>query len=169
MTVIVLCFHITIVDTVLDEGHAVQPNEIGRCLSVVPLYKGRWWRPGDSEYRQPAHPIELVVVFSLDGKDEAKEVLDECIEFVNSEVWYAEQGIPWRGGYLLYGVPWRLHLKPPLYCLSLSGVGDEGLPSLLQEMGDPPTVPVLEDVDRAGTPAVLPSAKRKLLPVVGGH
>ena len=52
---------------VLDEGHAVQPSEIGRCLSVVPLYKGRWWRPGDSEYRQQAHPIELVVLWHISG------------------------------------------------------------------------------------------------------
>ena len=69
----------------------------------------------------------------------------------------------------LLAVRCAMAIPPPLYCLSLSDVGDEGLPSLLQEMGDPPTVPVLEDVDRAGTPAVLPSAKRKLLPVVGGH
>lgn len=164
MTITVLRPDATMVETILEEGRTTKHNKIGQYLTVIPLYKGHWWYPKNSEYKQPARPIESVVLHSPEGKDVAKEVLDECMEFVKSEDWYAEQGIPWRRGYLLYGVPGSgksslamaiaSHIKLPLYCLSLSDITDDRLPALLQEMGDPPTLLVLEDVDRAH-PAVL--------------
>lgn len=36
---------------------------------------------------------------------QAEDLLADCIEFLNSEAWYAHHGIPYRRGYLLYGSP----------------------------------------------------------------
>jgi chaperone BCS1 len=32
-------------------------------------------------------------------------LLDDANEFLRSEQWYADRGIPWRRGYLLHGCP----------------------------------------------------------------
>ena len=33
------------------------------------------------------------------------DLLADCEDFMGSEMWYAQRGIPWRRGYLLHGCP----------------------------------------------------------------
>ena len=39
-------------------------------------------------------------------------ILNDCKDFLRSEEWYAERGIPFRRGYLLHGVPGRCVARP---------------------------------------------------------
>lgn len=39
---------------------------------------------------------------------QAEAILEDCVEFLASEAWYAHHGIPYRRGYLLYGPPGEL-------------------------------------------------------------
>jgi len=87
-------------------------------------------------------------------------LLEDAREFLASEKWYAQRGIPYRRGYLLHGVPGggksslvmavAHELQLPIYMLQLSSkeMGDDTLNKLLQfGMHDPPSILLLEDVD----------------------
>ncbi|KAF8891436.1 P-loop containing nucleoside triphosphate hydrolase protein [Mucidula mucida] len=92
-------------------------------------------------------------------------LLADCIDFLQSEEWYAERGIPFRRGYLLYGVPGSgktslIHslagaLGLDIFVLSLSskGMSDNTLTAL---MGGVPSrcILLLEDLDAAFTRGV---------------
>ena len=39
------------------------------------------------------------------SKGVKERLLSDARDFMASERWYAERGIPWRRGYLLHGVP----------------------------------------------------------------
>ncbi|KAG8850945.1 hypothetical protein FRB91_008671 [Serendipita sp. 411] len=56
-----------------------------------------WFRTGS----RPKRPLESVVLD--DGLKEM--VLQDCQEFMASEKWYSERGLPWRRGFLLHGCP----------------------------------------------------------------
>ncbi|PVF97722.1 P-loop containing nucleoside triphosphate hydrolase protein [Serendipita vermifera] len=89
-------------------------------------------------------------------------IVADCKDFMNSEEWYAERGIPYRRGYLLYGVPGSgktslIHalageLGLDIYALSLSskGMSDN---TLTQLMGRIPTrcIVLMEDLDASFT------------------
>ncbi|KAH9996395.1 P-loop containing nucleoside triphosphate hydrolase protein [Russula compacta] len=87
-------------------------------------------------------------------------LLADCRDFLRSEDWYAERGLPYRRGYLLHGVPrsgktsliqsLAGELGLDIYVLSLSSLGmnDKTLTTL---MGNVPTrcILLLEDLDDA--------------------
>merc|ERR1711964_51303 len=39
------------------------------------------------------------------ANNQYEDLMNDVKEFLNAEEWYRERGIPWRRGYLLYGVP----------------------------------------------------------------
>ncbi len=56
------------------------------------------WNMAKARLRRP---LQSVI---LDGGT-ADELLRDAVEFLSSELWYAERGVPWKRGYLLYGEP----------------------------------------------------------------
>ena len=86
-------------------------------------------------------------------------MLADAKEFLVSERWYTERGIPYRRGYLLWGIPGggksslvmaiASELKLPIYSLQLSSqaLTDESLHRLLQNMTITPSILLLEDID----------------------
>ena len=93
--------------------------------------------------------------------DQAEALLADAREFLESERWYTERGIPYRRGYLLWGIPGggksslvaavASELKLPIYMLQLSNelLTDDGLHRLFQTMTENPSILLLEDIDAA--------------------
>ncbi|KAK0186554.1 P-loop containing nucleoside triphosphate hydrolase protein [Armillaria mellea] len=89
-------------------------------------------------------------------------LLEDARDFLDSKNWYAERGIPFRRGYLLYGVPGSgktslIHsiageLGLDIYIISLSRVGldDSSLDALINELPER-CVALMEDIDAAFT------------------
>jgi chaperone BCS1 len=116
------------------------------------------WRWNGARQKRPLSSI----VLQPGVKD---MLLADCKDFLFSEDWYAERGIPFRRGYLLYGVPGSgktslIHslageLGLDIYVVSLSskGMSDNTLTTL---MGHVPSrcILLLEDLDAAFTRSV---------------
>jgi len=62
-----------------------------------PRQRALWVRVGS----RPCRSISSVI---LEG-NHAQDILTDCREFIRSEKWFAERGIPYRRGYLLEGKP----------------------------------------------------------------
>ncbi|KAI0255479.1 hypothetical protein BJV78DRAFT_1273466 [Lactifluus subvellereus] len=116
------------------------------------------WRYTDSRHKRPLGSIVL--------NPGVKEMLvADAKDFLKSEKWYADRGIPFRRGYLLYGVPGSgksslIHalageLMLDIYVVSLSSswINDSTLTTL---MGRVPSrcIVLLEDLDAAFTRSV---------------
>lgn len=116
------------------------------------------WRYTDSRHKRPLSSIVL--------NPGVKEMLvADAKDFLKSEKWYADRGIPFRRGYLLYGVPGSgksslIHalageLMLDIYVVSLSSswINDSTLTTL---MGRVPSrcIVLLEDLDAAFTRSV---------------
>mmetsp|Transcript_100001 Transcript_100001/g.260749 ORF Transcript_100001/g.260749 Transcript_100001/m.260749 type:complete len:667 (-) Transcript_100001:67-2067(-) len=158
----------SMLEHILEMGRNIQRRRREKYLTVVQVYDyGKehglnWLHPQDKDRKQPGRSISSVVLprCPLTGLDQAEALLEDAREFLNSELWYTERGIPYRRGYLLHGIPGggksslvmavASELRLPIYMLQLSSeqMNDETLNTLLQYgMHDPPTILLLEDVD----------------------
>ncbi|KZT71661.1 P-loop containing nucleoside triphosphate hydrolase protein [Daedalea quercina L-15889] len=113
------------------------------------------WRWTDSRHKRPMSSIVL-------NRGVKEMLLADTKDFLKSEKWYADRGIPFRRGYLLYGVPGSgksslIHaiageLMLDIYVVSLSSswINDSTLTTL---MGRVPArcIVLLEDLDAAFT------------------
>lgn len=158
-----------VLEEILEKGRDIQRRKREKYLTVVQVYDyGKehglgWLHPQESDRKQPGRSIKSVVlprVLGKDNVDQAEELLEDAKEFLASEAWYTERGIPYRRGYLLHGIPGggksslivavASELRLPIYMLQLSSelMSDDTLNALLQHgMHDPPTILLLEDVD----------------------
>ncbi|KAH7923162.1 P-loop containing nucleoside triphosphate hydrolase protein [Leucogyrophana mollusca] len=116
------------------------------------------WRWTDSRHKRPMSSIVL-------NPGVKEMLLNDTRDFLKSEKWYADRGIPFRRGYLLHGVPGSgksslIHaiageLMLDIYVVSLSSswISDSTLTTL---MGRVPArcIVLLEDLDAAFTRSV---------------
>ncbi|QRV88320.1 AAA family ATPase [Ceratobasidium sp. AG-Ba] len=92
-------------------------------------------------------------------------IMEDAKDFMSSESWYADRGIPFRRGYLLYGAPGSgktslIHalageLKLDVYVISLSrrGFDDAKLNEMISDL-PPRAIALIEDIDASFTTAV---------------
>jgi len=107
---------------------------------------------------RPTRALETVILPSL-ARD---RIEGDVKEFLETEQWYVDRGLPWKRGYLLHGVPgtgktslvYALagRFKLPLYCVRLNDpfLDDEGLFRLFQST-EKRSIILLEDVDAPGS------------------
>ncbi|RPD59014.1 P-loop containing nucleoside triphosphate hydrolase protein [Lentinus tigrinus ALCF2SS1-7] len=93
-------------------------------------------------------------------------IINDAKDFMGSKKWYADRGIPFRRGYLLYGVPGAgktslIHsiageLELSIYILSLTATGldDNTLRSLISARLPKTCIVLIEDIDAAFTRGV---------------
>ena len=159
-------------EEILNEGRAILRKKMQRFLHVITVYNfseneyGLGWNVGfENDRKQRGRSIDSVILPKIKYRgvlqDQASVVLEDAKEFLRSEEWYAERGIPYRRGYLLHGLPGTgksslvsavaSELQMPIYLLQLSYelMDDEALQRLLQTMNTTPSILLLEDVDAA--------------------
>jgi len=89
---------------------------------------------------------------------QVQEILTEAIQWKQSKEWYNEKKIPWKRGWLLYGIPGcgktaivraiAQHLDMPLYVFSLGELENEDFKKSWEEMqSNVPCVALFEDFD----------------------
>ncbi len=101
-------------------------------------------------------------------------LLDDMVRFLDSESWYAQRGIPYHRGYLLYGPggcgkTMAVHaaateLRLPVFSIDLlaPGLSDDTLVSLFERVR-PPSLILMENVDR-----VFDASRARVPPPPGG-
>ncbi|KZP26468.1 P-loop containing nucleoside triphosphate hydrolase protein [Athelia psychrophila] len=116
------------------------------------------WRWTDSRHKRPISSIVL-------NPGVKEMLLNDTKDFLKSEKWYADRGIPFRRGYLLHGVPGSgksslIHaiageLMLDIYTLSLSSswISDGTLTTLMSRV-PARCIVLLEDLDAAFTRSV---------------
>ncbi|KAK0548434.1 Complex III assembly protein translocase and chaperone [Tilletia horrida] len=137
----------------LAEARAVSVKD-SEGKTVIYTAWGPDWRP----FGQPRRPRELDSVVLHRGVKE--ELVNDVDTFMRSGTWYADRGIPYRRGYLLYGPPGSgksslisalagyHNLNICLLSLSDRGMTDDKLLHLLANAPER-SVLILEDIDVA--------------------
>ena len=112
--------------------------------------------------RMPAKPSRSLDTVIL-PQEAVSKLKHDVGEFLESEKWYNDRGIPYRRGYLLHGIPgsgktssvFALagHFSLSIYVIRLSDplLTDEGLYTLFSKTKRPSII-LLEDVDSPGAP-----------------
>ncbi|PVG02471.1 P-loop containing nucleoside triphosphate hydrolase protein [Serendipita vermifera] len=128
------------------------------CVDRVQIYfadQHGSWRWTDSRHKRPLSSIVL-------NPGVIEMLLADAKDFLRSERWYANRGIPYRRGYLLHGTPGsgksslihaiagELALDVYVVSLSASWVNDSSLTTLLGRI-PARSILLLEDIDAAFT------------------
>lgn len=124
--------------------------------TIIYTAYGTDWKPfGPGRQRRPFASVLLAPGL-------AERVLTDVKEFIHSQQWYLDRGIPYRRGYLLYGPPgcgkssYIFALAGELgYNIAILSLNDKGLSddrlNVLLAVCPPKTFILLEDVDAAFT------------------
>lgn len=142
-----------ILKELVEECRESYLNKIDKKITVFEHREGDWKKTR----LRPVRPISTVIM----DKQVQNDLLRDVKDFLNEDTqkWYADRGIPYQRGYLLFGPPgtgkssFSLSLagefELDIYTLQLSGISDSKLMKLFAEL-PPHCIVLLEDVDAAG-------------------
>ncbi|KAF8316584.1 P-loop containing nucleoside triphosphate hydrolase protein [Clavulina sp. PMI_390] len=144
-----------IIEDLVDEAKKQFESEVDSriCIYVSDQYQN-FYMAGS----RPKRDIDSVII-----PPKMKQfLLSDATDFLASEQWYSQRGIPWQRGYLLYGVPGAGktsiiqalagHFGLNIYVISLArrGLDDSGLVDMIN--GVPrKSIILMEDIDAAFT------------------
>ncbi|KAJ6021257.1 P-loop containing nucleoside triphosphate hydrolase protein [Penicillium herquei] len=142
-----------ILKTLIEECREKYLKDTQKKISVFEHHEGEWKKARLRSVR----PLSTVIM----DEQVKNDILRDVDEFLDQDMqeWYAERGIPYKRGYLLFGPPgtgkssFSLSLagkhKLDIYTLQLSNISDSTLMRLFAEL-PPHCIVLLEDVDTAG-------------------
>ncbi|EPS29046.1 hypothetical protein PDE_03993 [Penicillium oxalicum 114-2] len=142
-----------ILKSLIEECREKYLKDTQRKVSVFEHREGEWKKAR----LRPVRPISTVIM----DNEVKNDILKDVDEFLDQDMqdWYAERGIPYKRGYLLFGPPgtgkssFSLSLagkhELDIYTLQLSNISDSTLMRLFAEL-PPRCIVLLEDVDKAG-------------------
>lgn len=141
-----------VIRSLIEKARDAAAKARGDQVNVYIVSYGSWMR---SDTRRMRAPSTVVLPGGV-----VEEIRDAIAEFLKSQDWYAERGIPWRLGFLFYGVPGSGKTSlikalagefgMDLYSLNLGDphLTDSKLISLLAE-AKADSITTLEDIDAA--------------------
>ncbi|CAE7227372.1 unnamed protein product [Rhizoctonia solani] len=147
-----------IINQLLREAKEAYTSEDQNRVSIYTCDQYNCWHRSASRAKRPMQSIVLDPMI----KD---RILEDAKDFMASENWYSERGIPFRRGYLLHGAPGSgktslIHalageLKLDVYVISLSrrGFDDARLHEIISDL-PPRAIALIEDIDASFTTAV---------------
>jgi len=151
----------------LDLFEEAMKSTMANSSDVVRIYVAQQWGGWTLALAKNKRPFGSVIL----DKDLAEKLSDDAVQFLKRKEWYREKGIPFRRGYLLYGLPGtgkssfvsalasRLNLNICVLDLSSGLIGDEELAQRMQS-APPRSVILLEDIDAVFTNRNTPDANK---------
>ncbi|KAH9929166.1 P-loop containing nucleoside triphosphate hydrolase protein [Fomitopsis serialis] len=149
----IFAFSHHILNKILDEARKLYKEAKEDIISVYAADLYDEWVHVTSPRRRPLSTIIL-------DYGVKEELLNDAVEFCQSRQWYADRGIPFRRGYLLYGPPGsgktsvirslasELGLDVYIVTLSKAGLNDNTLYSLIAKLPER-CIALMEDIDVA--------------------
>ncbi|KAG9095692.1 hypothetical protein FRC06_009521 [Ceratobasidium sp. 370] len=147
-----------VINQLLREAKEAYTREDQNRVAIYTCDQYNCWHRSASRSKRPMSSIVL--------DPEIKDmIMEDAKDFLSSESWYADRGIPFRRGYLLYGAPGSgktslIHalageLKLDVYVISLSrrGFDDAKLNEMISDL-PPRAIALIEDIDASFTTAV---------------
>lgn len=140
------------IESLVEEARMIFEKRDSSQLSIFILDAwGENWKKLSSK---PVRPLSSLVY----DHDKGNEILQDLLKFTASRSWYNDMGIPWRRGYLFYGVPGggkttlimalASETQKDIYILNLSkpDLSDDGLLRLMNNVPQGAFL-VIEEVD----------------------
>lgn len=94
------------------------------------------------------------------NNEQKEKLLNDVTSFFNSKDWYVKRGVPYRRGYLFYGLPGTgkssvalalaSYAERPLYIINLTQMSDASLTTAFNNI-PPGSIILMEDVDSCST------------------
>ncbi|RKF80269.1 Mitochondrial chaperone BCS1 [Golovinomyces cichoracearum] len=153
LTFTTLYAHRHIFENIFSEAYQLQQLEQqGKTVMLAP--RGMDWVPFGVPRRK--RPLDSVIL----DKGIKETVLSDVKDFLKRQQWYIDRGIPYRRGYLLYGLPGsgkssfiqalagEIDFNIAIINLSTKGITDDKLFDLLTKLPSR-TILLLEDSDAA--------------------
>jgi chaperone BCS1 len=153
VTLTTLYAYRNVFEDIFSEAYALAKEaQEGKTIMYSAMGMG-WQQFGDPKRKRPLSSVIL-------DKGIKERVVDDVKDFLGSQKWYVERGIPYRRGYLLYGPPGsgkssfiqalagELDFGVAIINLSERGMTDDKLIHLLTKLPQR-TILLLEDADAA--------------------
>ncbi|CAE6351983.1 unnamed protein product [Rhizoctonia solani] len=147
-----------VINQLLREAKEAYTSEDQNRVSIYTCDQYNCWHRSASRAKRPMQSIVL-------DPNIKNMIMEDAKDFMASENWYSERGIPFRRGYLLHGAPGSgktslIHalageLKLDVYVISLSrrGFDDARLHEIISDL-PPRAIALIEDIDASFTTAV---------------